>query len=71
LEGNDFSGSLPSVIGGLTKLSILDLRHNVLNFTIPTEVGNLLLLGRYFVYLSFLLIHLMIGFVSANRYSAF
>ncbi|WP_420443642.1 leucine-rich repeat domain-containing protein [Candidatus Poriferisodalis sp.] len=35
------SGSIPSGLGGLASLTILDLHSNQLSGSIPTELGNL------------------------------
>ena len=40
LQGNNFS-SIPSFIGGLTRLTYLNLETNPLSGTLPSQLGNL------------------------------
>ena len=48
LAWNNVSGVLPQSLGDtLRKLDVLDLRHNALSGTIPTEVGKLRLLNYF------------------------
>ena len=42
LDVNNLVGQIPSKIGDLTKLDVLDLRANQLSGSIPTELGNLI-----------------------------
>ena len=46
LCNNQFYGSIPNDIGGLTMLEVLDLRNNNLSGTIPAELGGLRSLKR-------------------------
>ncbi|XP_040365700.1 MDIS1-interacting receptor like kinase 2 isoform X1 [Rosa chinensis] len=41
LNGNNFSGPIPSAIGNLTKLTTLDLGNNILQGEVPAEMGKL------------------------------
>ena len=41
MEGNELSGSIPSEIGQMIDLEILEIDGNRLNGTIPTEIGKL------------------------------
>ena len=41
LEYVSLDGTIPTELGRLTKLEILDLELNKLSGTIPTELGNL------------------------------
>ncbi|XP_062025276.1 MDIS1-interacting receptor like kinase 2-like [Rosa rugosa] len=41
LNGNNFSGPIPSAIGNLTKLTTLDLGNNNLEREVPAEMGKL------------------------------
>ena len=43
---NSLSGEIPSEIGNLTRLVLLDLAFNSLSGAIPSEIGNLTSLGR-------------------------
>lgn len=42
LSNNSFTGSIPSTIGNLSKLTFLDLSKNLFNNVVPLEIGNLL-----------------------------
>ena len=46
LASNFFAGSIPSEMGRLTNLSLVDLEINNLRGTIPTEMGLLTNLGE-------------------------
>lgn len=50
---NDISGSLPSTIGRLTALQMLDYSDNFVNSTIPETIGNLTALTNYTASLNF------------------
>jgi len=47
LPFNNLAGSVPpSVLATLTEITVLDLAHNTISGTIPTEIGRLSLLGE-------------------------
>ncbi|CAL9023452.1 unnamed protein product [Prunus brigantina] len=41
LNGNNFTGPIPSAIGNLSKLTTLDLGNNFFDYQIPVEIGKL------------------------------
>jgi Leucine-rich repeat (LRR) protein len=47
LEFNEFSGTLSTEVGRLTKLETLNIAENPLTGTLPTEIGNLLWLRDF------------------------
>ncbi|CAN4104390.1 unnamed protein product [Withania somnifera] len=42
LTSNNFSGDIPSAIGGLSQLKVLELAGNLFDGSFPPEIGNLL-----------------------------
>ena len=49
LSANNLTGTLPTEIGELTDLTVLDVNTNLLSGTLPTEVGRLTQLHNVYV----------------------
>ena len=49
LNENNLAGTIPSEVGNLTKLFLLNLSSNQLSGSIPSELGNLIMLGRLYL----------------------
>jgi len=48
IEGNQIAGSIPTEVGQMIDLEVLELNGNQLTGTIPTEIGLLSVhLGKY------------------------
>jgi hypothetical protein len=46
LQGNGFSGTIPSNLGDCSSLLALDVSHNQLNGTVPVEFGLFQFIGE-------------------------